>query len=212
MKSYKLNIKFIIATVGLLSLILFSSVLVSLGTAEMHNLGEILLHYGLIIAPISILWVVSDQYLWHTKLFQSMRKPLNIPPDLRGRWEGVLENADGSEPQKFVIEVKQTLSTLSVYSFSTIGHSASILSEIASSEHEDSFTLCYLWQGEINISTSVKDFHHKDHFYGYTMLNLHEHERPKILKGSYFTNHKPSQTRGGIFLTWVSHTIKRKLE
>ncbi len=212
MKSYKLNIKFIIGTVGLLSLLLFSMVLFSLKIAKMHSLGEILLHYGFIIAPISILWVVSDQYLWHTKLLQSMRKPLNIPPDLRGRWEGILENADGSEPQKFVIEVKQTLSSLSVYSFSTIGHSSSILSEIASSEHEDLFTLCYLWQGEINISTSVKDFHHRDNFYGYTMLNLHEHENPKILKGSYFTNHKPTQTRGGIFLTWVSHTIKRKLE
>ncbi len=212
MKSYKLNIKVIIATVGLLSLILFSLVLLSLKIAKMHSLGEILLHYGLIIAPISILWVVSDQYLWHTKLFQSMRNPLNIPPDLRGRWEGILENADGSEPQKFVIEVRQTLSTLSVFSYSTIGHSASILSEIASSDHEDSFTLCYLWQGEISKSTSVKDFHHKDSFYGYTMLNIHEHERPKVLKGSYFTNNKPTQTRGGIFLNWVSYTIKRKLE
>lgn len=212
MKSYKLNIAVIIATVGLLSLILFSLVLLSLQIAEMYSLGMLLLHYGFIIAPISILWVVSDHYLWHTKLFQSMRKPLNIPPDLRGRWEGMLENADGSAPQRFVIEVKQTLSTLIVYSFSTIGHSASILSEIASSEHEDTFTLCYLWQGEVSNNTSVKDFHHKNTFYGYTMLHLHELERPKILKGSYFTNHEPSQTRGGIYLTWVSHMIKEKLE
>jgi hypothetical protein len=107
----------------------------------MAHVGEILLEYAYIIAPTSLLWILTDNYLWHTKLFQAMRKPLNIPPDIRGRWEGILENADGSEPQKFVIEVK----------------------------NEDHFTLCYLWHGEIN--SSIKDLHRREHFYGYTMLN-----------------------------------------
>ena len=139
-----------------------------------------------------------------------MRSPLNIPPDIRGRWEGTLENADGSEAQKFVIEVKQTLTTLVVLTFTSIGHSASILSEIAASEHEDKFTLCYLWQGEIK--TSMRDIHQREVFHGYTMLHLHEHESPKIFKGFYFTNRPSSQTRGGIELTWMSHSVKRKLD
>lgn len=210
MKSYKLNIKVIIATVGLLSLIIFSLVLIIFHIAKTESLGEILLHYGFIIAPISILWVLTDRYLWHNKLFQSIRKSLNIPPDLRGRWEGTLENADGSEVQKFVIEVTQTLTTLCVHSFSSIGNSESILCEIASSHNEDKFTLCYLWQGHIN--TSMKDIHQREQFDGYTMLQLHEHETPRILKGSYFTNRISSQTRGGILLTWISHKLKRKLE
>jgi len=210
MKSYKLNIKIIIAAVGVFSLLIFSLVLIIFHIAKLESVGVILIDYGYIIAPTSLLWILSDKYLWHTKLFQSMRRPLNIPPDIRGRWEGTLENADGSETQKFVIEVKQTLTTLGVHSFSSIGHSASILSEIASSENEDKFTLCYLWKGKIN--TSMKDIHKRETFYGYTMLHLYENESPKVLKGSYFTNLILSQTRGGIQLTWTSNTMKRKLE
>ena len=210
MKSHKLNLKVIIVAVGVLSLFIFSFVLVIFKIANYESLGETLLHYGFIIAPVSILWVLMDHYFWHLRLFQSTRKSLNIPPDIRGRWEGTLQNADGSEPQKFVIEVKQTLTHLKVHSFSPIAHSASILAEIASSEHEDRFTLCFLWQGEVH--SSIVDMHQTEKFYGYTMLDLHEHESPKVLKGSYFTNRKAAQTRGGIQLTWVSKEIKKRFD
>ena len=70
-----------------------------------------------------------------------------------------------------------------VHSYSSIGHSESILSEFAASHTEENFTLCYLWHGKMN--TSIKDMHQSEQFYGYTMLQLHEHESPKILKGSY---------------------------
>ena len=194
MKPYKLNIKLIVASVGIFSLLIFSLVLIIFNITKVQTVGEILLEYAYIIAPTSLLWILTDKYLWHTKLFQSIRRPLNIPPDIRGRWEGTLENADGSEAQKFVIEVKETLTTLIVHTYTSIGHSASILSEIAASEHEDKFTLCYLWQGELN--TSMKDIHQREIFHGYTMLHLHENESPKILKGSYFTNRPSSQTTG----------------
>lgn len=210
MKAHKLNINLIIVLVSLLSLVIFSLVMIIFDIAGMELLKEMLLHYGYIIAPVSIIWIFTDRYLWRTKLFQSLGTVLNIPHDLRGRWEGKLENADGSEPQKFVIEVKQTLTTLKVQSYSSIGQSSSILSEIASSVNEDKFTLCYLWEGEIN--TSIKDIHLNEYFYGYTMLTLYEKESPKILKGAYFTNRKSLQTRGGIQLTWVSCGRKRKLE
>ncbi len=210
MKAYKLNIKTIVVIVGVLSLIIYSLVLVVFKLAKTEDLGETLLHYGYIIAPVSILWVTLDRYLWHTSIFQFLRKSLNIPPDLRGRWEGKLENADGSPPQKFVIEVKQTLTMLKVHSFSAISPSLSILSEIATDTHEESFTLCFLWEGQTH--TDIKDMHQGIRFQGYTMLNLIEHEKPRMLKGSYFTNFKPNQTRGGIELTWVSKDIKGKFE
>lgn len=209
MKSYKLNIKVLIAAVGIFSLLIFSVVLVIFDIAKSQTVGHILLEYAYIIAPAGLFWILTDNYLWHTKFFQSMRRPLNIPPDIRGRWEGTLENADGSEPQKFAIEVSQTLTSLSVHSFSSIGGSDSILSEFAYSDNADKFTLCYLWQGQIN--SSIKDISHSERFDGYTILHLHEHELPKTLIGSYFTNRKPSQTHGGIQLQWVSKEMKRKL-
>lgn len=210
MKPYKLNLKSVIGIVGLLSLVIFSVVLVLLGEADIGHIGETLLHYGYIIAPVSILWVSLDIYLWHTKLFQSIRKSLNIPPDLRGRWEGTLENADGSLPQKFVIEVKQTLTNIRVHSFSSIANSTSILTEIAADSHEEHFMIGYLWQGEVG--SSRKEMHQGEVFQGYTMLNLDELETPKSLQGSYFTNRKGMQTRGGIKLQWVSHKMIHKFE
>lgn len=210
MKPYKLNLKSVIGIVGLLSLVIFSVVLVLLGEAEIGHIGETLLHYGYIIAPVSILWVSLDNYMWHTKLFQSIRKSLNIPPDLRGRWEGVLENADGSQPQKFVIEVKQTLTSIRVHSFSAIANSKSILTEIASDNHEERFMIGYLWQGEIG--SSLKEMHQGEVFQGYTMLNLDEHESPRTLQGSYFTNRKGMQTRGIIKLQWSSLRMIHRFE
>ena len=129
---------------------------------------------------------------------------------MRGRWEGVLENADGSQPQKFVIEVKQTLTSIRVHSFSAIANSKSILTEIASDGHEEHFMIGYLWQGEIG--SSLKEMHQGEVFQGYTMLNLDEHETPKSLQGSYFTNRKGMQTRGVIKLQWVSHKMIHKFE
>jgi len=210
MKPYKLNLKSVIGIVSLLSLIIFSVVLVLLGKEKPGDIGEVLLHNGYIIAPVSILWVSLDIYLWHTKLFQSIRKSLNIPPDLRGRWEGTLENADGSLPQKFVIEVKQTLTNIRVHSFSSIANSTSILTEIAADSHEEHFMIGYLWQGEVG--SSRKEMHQGEVFQGYTMLNLDELETPKSLQGSYFTNRKGMQTRGGIKLQWVSHKMIHKFE
>ena len=144
------------------------------------------------------------------KLFQSIRKTLNIPPDFRGRWEGILENADGSQPQKFVIEIKQTLTSIRVHSFSAIANSKSILTEIASDSHEEHFMIGYLWQGEIG--SSQKEMHQGEVFQGYTMLNLDEQETPKSLQGSYFTNRKGMQTRGVIQLKWTSFDLKKKFE
>jgi|SRR5690606_19368340 len=210
MKSYKLNINALIVYVGLFSLILFSTVLMVFKLAEPEGLGEMLLHYGYIIAPVSILWVLTDHYLWHTKFIQFLGKSLNIPPDMRGRWEGTLENADGSGTQKFAIEIKQTLTKLSVCSYSSKAHSDSVLAEIASSASEDQFTLCYLWQG--HLAKAMKDTNAAEIIHGYTILTLNETNSKKILKGYYFTDIRPVQTRGGIELKWVSHAFRKSID
>ncbi len=200
----------VIVVVAIFSLVIFSLVLIIFQVVNMKNIIYLLLDYAYIIAPTSLLWILLDKYLWHTKFFQFIKKSLNIPPDLRGRWEGTLENEHDNQIQKFVIEVKQTLTTLNVFSYSSIGRSISILPEIAISENEDNFTLCYLWAGKIN--TTIKHIHHEEQLNGYTMLTLHEHENPKILKGFYFTNRISLQTRGGIQLSRVSNNLIRKLE
>jgi len=210
MKAYRLNLTVIISAVGIFTLLVFSLILFVFQKATTHDIFDIITSYGYLIAPASIAWVFTNRYLWHTKLFQAIRKSANIPPDLRGRWEGELHNLENGHTQKFAIEVKQTLTTLSVFSYSSLGRSVSLLPEIAKSENERTFSLCYLWQGETQ--TPMKHVHQRITFNGYTILKLHEHEKPKILKGFYFTSHKPKQTRGRIELTWVSKHLKKKLE
>jgi hypothetical protein len=210
MKSYRLNIKVIIVAVGIFSLLIFSLALVLFNIVDAKSVGSLLIDYAYIIAPTSLFWILTDKYLWHTALFQSISKSVNIPPDLRGRWEGTLENEMSNETQKFVIEVKQTLTSLNVFSYSNIASSISILPEIAISENEDNSILCYFWEGKMN--SSIKVIHHVERFHGYTILNLNKYEKPKTLTGFYFTNRVSSQTRGGIQLKWASADLKRKLE
>ena len=210
MKSYRLNISAIITAVAIFTLFFFCLIFFVFNLASNEKLFLMVRSYGHIIVPTSLLWILTNNYFWHTRLLQAMRKSANIPPDLRGRWEGELQNTETGDTQKFAIEIKQTLTMLRVYSYSSLGRSVSILPEIASAHDEEEFSLCYLWQGETH--RPMKHVHHRAKFNGYTILNLHEHEKPRTLKGFYFTNHKPNQTRGVIELTWVSHELKKKLE
>lgn len=210
MKSYKLEIKTIVFVVAVMSIIIFSTVLFTLHMVETEKLGELLLHYGFLIAPITLFWVWLDKSLWHLPAVQSMRKTFNIPPDLRGRWEGLLYSSSFKEPQKFVIEVSQSLTTLHVHAYSSIGISKSILVEIAADDNENQFTLCFFWQGETPTHVSGKQFIQR--FNGYTLLHLNDFDKPKSLKGTYFTDFQPEQTHGTIELEWVSLSLKRRLE
>jgi hypothetical protein len=210
MRSYRLDLGVIISVVGIFTLFVFCMIFFVFDLATNEQIFSVLRSYAHIILPTSLFWILTSRYLWHTRLFQAIRKSANIPPDVRGRWEGTLINAEDGQTQKFAIEVKQTLTTLTVFSYSSLGRSVSLLPEIASSHNEDVFSLCYLWQGETH--TSRKDVHLRVRFNGYTILTLHEHENPRALRGFYFTNHKPRQTRGSIELTWVSKELKKRLE
>ena len=210
MKSYKLEIKTIVFVVAVASIVIFSTVLFMLHLVETEKLGELLLHYGFLIAPITLLWVWLEKSLWHIKMLQSMRKAFNIPPDIRGRWEGVINSSSVKEPQKFVIEVTQSLTTLHVHAYSSIGKSKSILVEIAADDNENQFTLCFFWQGETPINVGGKQIIQR--FNGYTLLHLNDFDTPKTFKGTYFTDVQPEQTFGTIELSWVSLDLKHRLE
>lgn len=214
MKPYRLRVKTIITVSSIISLIVFSAVLLIWHKADANKIGEILIHYGLIILPISILWWLVEKYGWHWKIFQSSRNILNIPPDFRGRWEGNLKRDNEDYEYQFVIEIRQTLSKIWVYSYmlinpspSQISTSQSRIAEVGCDDSEEIFALCFFWQGDggtvlqNNISKGIHD--------GYCMLYLFEKENPKKLIGTYFTNREP-QTKGKINLQLTSHELKKR--
>ena len=168
------------------------------------------LDYGEIIAPVTILWVLLEKQLWRTPLLQRFNKLLNSPPDFRGRWEGDLTSSLAPDsPRQFVIEVEQTLTNLKVTSYSDFGNSRSILAEIGSDENEDLFSLCFLWQGEIENNTAEGNLINR--FNGYTILNWNKTRDRDILDGIYFTNLHPRQTLGKIRLKRASLELKKRL-
>jgi hypothetical protein len=209
MKPYRLEIKTIIFLVAVLSIFIFSGVQVALHTELSKEIGELLLHYGFLIAPITALWVLVDKSLWHSSVMQKIHHVLHTPPDIRGRWEGELVSSKNPVPQKFVLEVRQSLTHVTAYTFTSVGHSKSILADITTDEQGEHFTLCFLWQGEVPLLVDGVMLHKK--FNGYTMLTLHKEEKPKKLIGTYFTDFVPEQTRGTIELTWVSLDLKKAL-
>ena len=209
MKPYKLEIKTIIFLVAVMSIFIFSGVQLALHTELSKEIFELLLHYGFLIAPITALWVLVDKSLWHSKIMQKMHHMLHIPPDLRGRWEGELIPGKTGVPQQFVIEIRQSLTHVTVHAYSSVGHSKSILADITTDEQGEHFTICFLWQGEVPTMVDGVMLHKK--FNGYTMLTLHPENEPKMLKGTYFTDFVPEQTRGVIELKWVSLALKKSL-
>lgn len=210
MKSYNIKIKSIIVTTSLVSIVVFSAFIWLIYPAEIERLGEILLHYGFIILPATFLWVIIENYFWHLGWFQKLfRTALNIPPDMRGRWEGKLIRDEDQEAHSFVIEVHQTLTKLQVYTFADGGksRSESYFANITSDEMEKKFTLCYLWYA--NASAIPNKNIPMGSFYGFSMLELNEEEDSKELTGTYFTDRLP-QTKGIIEIKWVGRKRRGK--
>jgi len=208
MKAYKLEIKALIFYVSAICIFLFSTVLMAFKVADKNKLVDLLWDYGTIVTPITFLWLFFEKRLWRTRFMQNFKTFLNIPPDLRGRWEGkILSSRNADQSRKFVIEVEQTLTTLSVHSYSEYGNSTSILSEIGSDEKEEIFSLCFLWEGEIH--KHAEGIPTIQRFNGYTILNYDKPLKTKEISGTYFTDLLPEQTHGTIDLKWVSWKLEK---
>jgi hypothetical protein len=207
---YKLDIKSLIFYLCTAAIFIFSLTLWFLGAADQSKLTDLLRDSGSVIAPITIFWVLLEKHLWRTALPQRFNNLLNIPPDFRGRWEGSLfSSLSPDQARNFVIEVEQTLTSLKITSYSDFGNSRSILAEVGSDEDEELFSLCFLWQGEIEDSKGEGKLINR--FNGYTILNWDKNGDHDLLEGNYFTNLHPRQTLGSIHLKRTGFNLKKKL-
>lgn len=205
---YRLNIKTLIFCVCAFEIGVFSVSLFYTGTAGWKKILDILQDFGGFIAPVTFFWVWFEKLLWRSAPFQRFNNWLNIPPDLRGRWEGeLISSLDPEKPRKFVLEVEQTLTSIDIFSYSDFGNSRSILAEIGSDEKELLFSLCFFWQGEIDESNGAG--HRITRFNGYTILNWKKEESSDTMDGSYFTNLYPQQTLGKIQLRRVGFELRK---
>lgn len=154
---------------------------------------------------ISIIWWAFDNFLWKCKWINKALKFTKefYCPIISGRWEGVLTR-DGKE-HKFVIEIKQTYTSISCVTYSTHGHSKSLCTELLYDQQNDSYSFVYLWEGKTSKSPNGQD-EPSNYFNGTTILRISDD--CKTLAGSYFTDRSPKQTKGTITLNDRQDVLK----
>lgn len=206
MKEYRLNIPLFIAIVGVISAII--STCFFLATTEMKHeeASKIIMNYSVITIPLAGIWLFFERYGWRTRLFSLLRNPLNIPPNIRGRWEGKLKRNGEYKISEFVIEIKQTMTKIQVYTYSKEGKSESLVDDILTDKMKDDFRLCYLWEGTGGKLLGIDS--KGGRFKGYTILRLISNGKEKKLVGEYFTDRNPKQTKGTIEVLWTSKKLK----
>lgn len=212
MKSYRLNIPLFLSIVAVISLIIVSIYELTNGQLHTPEIIDILWNYAIVTIPIAGIWVFFERIGWRLRIFRFLQPSLHLPPDLRGRWVGVFERADGSEPRRFVLEISQTLTSVTVdtYTLNSTSHS-SIVDIAADATMERTFSLCYLWQGS---TPKVLPGHSQESgmFRGFSILKLNDTSEEKRLVGEYFTERKPTQTRGKIRVSRESARLKGEFE
>lgn len=133
---------------------------------------------------------------------------LHYLPDLRGRWEGTIDRERENDPHTFVLEVRQTLLSIRCNTYTKNGNSDSLMCAFLCDDGRDPFMFAYTWFGSTSGSAAGLSAR-TGHFHGTTVLRV-ERENDKVisLKGEYFTDRYPRQTRGVIELSHASRELR----
>lgn len=206
MKEQRINIWIIIVGAVIVALLCVWLLLILMGDGE--NMREVILNYGFVTTPILLIWLWMNYWGWHTGLMQNsyVRNYLGLPPDLRGRWEGTIDRKGEHNPHPFVIEIKQTMNSIQIYSYSSRGKSDSITHSFVCDALGGNETLCFHWRGKHGrrASESSED----NMFYGFTSCCHKKNVDGRFLEGDYFTNRQPEQTMGKIKLRFEGLELK----
>ncbi len=161
------------------------------------NYNSISTFIGVFWTVVSFLWWLFDTYLWKNKYINKFLRFFNnyYCPIIAGRWTGTLTR-DG-RPHDFVIEIKQTYTSISCEAYSTHSYSKSLCSELLYDEQNNRYSFVFLWQGKTSVNTDGTHNPSND-FNGTTILTISEN--CEQLQGAYFTNRAPIQTRGDLIL------------
>ncbi len=154
---------------------------------------------------ITVLASIFNRRIWKSKrVLKFMQNNTNIYcPYIAGRWSGTLIR-DGIN-HDFVLEIKQTYTSISCSTYSHHSNSNSWSADILFDEQKKKYLLVYLWQGKTTKSPSGKE-DPTNYFYGTTMLEIND-DCDK-LTGSYYTDRNPTQTKGEIYLIERQENLK----
>lgn len=181
------------------------ALLLALGQSPVQAFSNVGLILTLVVYPS---WVFFERIGWRQPLFR-LGGYLSAHPDLRGRWEGTLDRFGEEKPHRFVIEIRQTYTSIRVDTYSSRGHSHSLTANLLADSDMQVFQLAYTWVA--NAGKLEDEEFPPGMFYGTTILDLLGPDR-KTLRGHYFTNRMPEQTRGTIDLKHTTTALRSSFE
>lgn len=166
-----------------------------------------------IISALSILLGLAlsliERVLWKTRIMKLPFLEHYWTPVLEGRWEGTLVR--DNKAHNFVIEIKQSFTSISCITYSKHSSSSAYAAEILYDDQLKIYKLIYYWHGG---TTSVQENTGDSNLFdGLTVLDLVIVSGKVIkLKGSYFTNRQPKQTKGTLSLEFSQKELKNAFE
>ncbi|WP_418982099.1 hypothetical protein [Alistipes sp.] len=207
MKELRINTWLIILGAVLIALLSAWLLLFIIGHAD--YMLQVFLNYSFITMPLLAVWWWMNLHGWHTRLMQwkHVRNALGLAPDLRGRWEGTIDRNGEGNPHRFVIEIRQQMDCMQIYSYSSRGKSESITHGFVCDAMGDDYLLCYHWQGkhgkrgcEVTLDNT---------FYGFSRCLYRDTPEGRFLEEEYFTNRQPEQTMGKVRLEFKGLQLKK---
>lgn len=146
-----------------------------------------------------------ERYLWKTNIMNLPFLDAYWTPVLEGRWEGTLTRAGERIP--FVIEIRQSFNSISCITYSRNSSSSSIAAELLYNEQLKAYEFVYYWQAKTD--HTQENTGDTNIFHGYTVLTVViKSQKVAKLKGSYFTDRQPRQTKGTLEMTVRRETLK----
>lgn len=165
---------------------------------------------GVFEAPTAVGLLLAAFWLFNKEIwkFYPIKKLLGVQ-NLNGRYEGELmsthtENNEQNGTYKIAIEIKQSLTSISVFLYTERSCSYSIIASIGSNSN-DNYELMYIYQNQTSAMNTDADM--RDHK-GVAFLEIFENG--KKLTGSYFNNPRERGRYGIIKVEKVKGCIKGK--
>lgn len=204
----KLKLKSLALLLGIITVAVFSAVLVQAGSTTPDAVISELLRFTLVLLALTAFLWWLDRYGWRQVPF--LGKYTRVWPDLRGRWVGTIDRDGPDPPHKIVLEVFQTLTSLRCTTYSENGRSDSSVAVISNSEDGLQAFLIYVWLGN---TTGMVKRSKSGLFYGTTVLELADRGSSlRWLTGIYWTNRTPYQTKGALMLKFAGTRIRGRFE
>lgn len=174
------------------------------------------LDFNIVSEVVSILSIVLgvvltliEKKMWKTRVMRLPFLENYWTPILEGRWTGKLER--NGESHDFVIEIIQSFTSISCVTYSKHSSSSAYAAEILYNDQLNVYQFIYYWSGvTTNAAEPNRD---SDRFEGFTVLDIIIClGKVTELKGTYFTNRQPQQTKGNLNLFFQQKMLKKSFE